>query len=901
MTPLTGQNLLLHTDLGLFKIKTNGLIDSTFSVNGTLRKGNENIYWLYQLGESTYFQELDNGRIFCAGNFDSYDSLPAPGFAILKNNGALDTAIAPFSQFDYFQSKMKFAPGVGNVISGFGTIKPRLGPLQKGFFTGKLNFTGFQMTLTGSARGAMNRVPLIVKLKKDVFIVRADQNLYNRKYYTTDIKIDGLGNPDTNFRLKGLDQIENAWTFPSKSILVQGLRQNMRYIQIYDSLLNPIGPDTTGWVVRIDQEVTHAKPYGNNLMISGYFDFIGSTPANSIVIISDQGLISYPSFMSTPMSRIRAIETYKDGRVLVAMGNDITRYLINGDADSTFNGINRASSKMQLLSNKKILISDNIYGRIRKLDSNGILDNTFTFVQFDITFQEDPTSVFDIFTYSDDKIIACGNFRSYFGFSGRGLIGLLANGQIDTSFRLGTSFGGPFRPSINSMVPLDNGRFLVGGEFTSYKGVGRNNIARIYYQRADVLTDSVAGKRFCKAGIQKIAYRCQAFEPEDSLRLQISDSSGAFANARVLKTVKAKQQDSVSFSFPSNLLAGNKYRFRWVATAPTAKICFPSESFSITEPLVPQVAILSNTSRDTLCFGEVLKLKLTLQNQGSLPIYKWWVNNIANPGTADSLFFSAQMIDSVSVRVEMRSSIACVAPALVQAVKKYVLIKPGVDLGPDTSLCRKPGFYALPLVNNGNVLSWVASAGLALTGVSTAVVGIFNGKLNTSTFGCKAVDSVRIQVVAKPIISLSISPSSDSIKLSPAGLVNIRWFYNNALLPGQSNNYLSNPETGAYFSIAQNTTGCLDTSEVFLFTFIENQVVSGSVILYPNPAKTTLYLQAQSLERQTIHISDAMGRKVKTFATYPKQGLNIESLPPGLYLIGLKSEKENQILRFWKE
>lgn len=112
--------------------------------------------------------------------------------------------------------------------------------------------------------------------------------------------------------------------------------------------------------------------------------------------------------------------------------------------------------------------------RIVRVDSNGTIDETFT-TNVGVGFDGEVKS---IAIQSDGKIVAVGNFTSFQDQLLPGICRLNSNGTLDNDFDPGTGFGnsGGSR-QLNALKLLNNGKYLVGGFFTDYRGANRTNIA----------------------------------------------------------------------------------------------------------------------------------------------------------------------------------------------------------------------------------------------------------------------------------------------------------------------------------------------------------------------------------------------------------------------------------------
>jgi uncharacterized delta-60 repeat protein len=76
---------------------------------------------------------------------------------------------------------------------------------------------------------------------------------------------------------------------------------------------------------------------------------------------------------------------------------------------------------------------------------------------------------------SDGKILVGGDFQNYKGSTQNRLIRLNSNGTKDTTFDIGTGFNG----DIRAITIQSDGKILVGGTFTTYKGSTQNRLVRL--------------------------------------------------------------------------------------------------------------------------------------------------------------------------------------------------------------------------------------------------------------------------------------------------------------------------------------------------------------------------------------------------------------------------------------
>ena len=186
-------------------------------------------------------------------------------------------------------------------------------------------------------------------------------------------------------------------------------------------------------------EVSCITPLTNGeIIISGSFNSIyGTTASRYITKLNSNYTIS--NNFSTLIS---------NGNVIIHKIQDDGRIIIGGDF-TLCHGISR--------------------NRIARLNSNG---------SHDISFNPGSGAngiIRTISIQSDGKIIIGGDFTTYNGTPTNYFARLNADGTLDTAFNIGTGPNG----LVRSISIQSDGKIIIGGDFTSYNGIGRNRIARI--------------------------------------------------------------------------------------------------------------------------------------------------------------------------------------------------------------------------------------------------------------------------------------------------------------------------------------------------------------------------------------------------------------------------------------
>jgi uncharacterized delta-60 repeat protein len=160
--------------------------------------------------------------------------------------------------------------------------------------------------------------------------------------------------------------------------------------------------------------------------------------------------------------------------------NRIAKLTANGDLDTSYNfnlaGANNTVKEVLVQPDGKLLVAGNftkyndvVVNRLVRLNPSGNIDTSFN---VGTGFS---SMVYSIAFQNDGKIIVAGNFSKYKGVTVNKVIRLLPNGNLDTSFSIGTNPDG----TPNLLVLQPDGKVLVGGDFTTFNGITSNKLTRL--------------------------------------------------------------------------------------------------------------------------------------------------------------------------------------------------------------------------------------------------------------------------------------------------------------------------------------------------------------------------------------------------------------------------------------
>ena len=225
------------------------------------------------------------------------------------------------------------------------------------------------------------------------------------------------------------------------------------------------------------------------VLIGGRFVTVDTVGGNSFARLNPDGSRdeTFINLATGTDYSVRALAMQGDGRVLIGglfnsvngtLRNGIARLNADGSLDAGFNpgtGANTVAS-MVLQGDGKIMIGGGftrVNGTVRnyvaRLNADGSLDAGFN----PGTGADSVVNVVAI--QADGKALIGGFFTRVNGTTRNRIARLNADGSLDAGFSPGTGADA----KVNAIALQGDGKVLVGGQFTSIDGVGRNRVARL--------------------------------------------------------------------------------------------------------------------------------------------------------------------------------------------------------------------------------------------------------------------------------------------------------------------------------------------------------------------------------------------------------------------------------------
>jgi uncharacterized delta-60 repeat protein len=239
---------------------------------------------------------------------------------------------------------------------------------------------------------------------------------------------------------------------------------------------------------------TSAIQADGKIIIGGYFTSYNGKAVNRVARLNPDGILDNTFNLGDgPSGEVLSISIQSDGKVIIAgsftsfngtKANRIARLNADGTLDNTFNSGDGANSTVlttALQSDGKIIIGGAFFtyngvtmNRIARLNADGSLDSSFDIGTGadDYGFQNDYVRTISI--QNDGKIIIGGDFTSYNGISVNQIARLNVDGTLDDSFNLDQVLSG----SLETSNIQNDGKIVIGGLFTygiDYTGIIRFN------------------------------------------------------------------------------------------------------------------------------------------------------------------------------------------------------------------------------------------------------------------------------------------------------------------------------------------------------------------------------------------------------------------------------------------
>ncbi|RMG83402.1 MAG: T9SS C-terminal target domain-containing protein [Bacteroidetes bacterium] len=385
-------------------------------------------------------------------------------------------------------------------------------------------------------------------------------------------------------------------------------------------------------------------------------------------------------------------------------------------------------------------------------------------------------------------------------------------------------------------------------------------------------------------------------------------------------------------------------------------------SQSITVYPTPAAPIILPNGNQTICQGETLTLLSNLPNgniwlPGEIPgqtlevttagVYTaYWVDpNGCRSPNADSVFVEVAPIPAAPVISVEPDTVVC-APQTITLSSNYatgnmwsnnattqmvnvtagtqtftvthtdangctsepsepvtvsVLLQPNgsITVVGDTILCQDE---SVELIANGGVEYFWNVPGPPSQSITVSSSGLYAVTVVGSN-GCQ--DVVTQNIVVNPLPVPTITVVGDTLYASAA--VSYQWYFNGAILPGETNQWIVPTQAGEYSVEVTDDNGCSGIS--FPLTGTTQLENTATISVYPVPAQSRLFVDL-TLKKQIgevrIRLVNLFGQLVYDDSIRPNTDqvayqIDLDNLPAGTYYLHLEMEGQSVIEKVIKQ
>jgi uncharacterized delta-60 repeat protein len=472
-----------NTEIRIIRLNSDGTKDPTF-ISGTGFDGGLKAIALQK-----------DGKIIVGGHFTNYQGITANYIIRLNSDGSKDSSFNTGTGFSTNITCIAIQPD-GKIIVG-GQFYTYQGITQNRIT--RLNSDGSRDTTFNIGIGFNTTVASLAIQPDGKIMVVGGFYIYQGIRENRIIRLNSDGSKDTTFN-SGI-----GFDFPANTIAVQTDGK----IIVGGGFTSYQGISENS-MIRLNSNGSRDNTFNTGTGVNEYTNWItlqtdgkiivaGATSSqgvrkNRIIRLNSDGSKDTTFETGTGFDKqIFSVAIQNNGKIIVAgeyttykdlTSNSIIRLNNDGNKDVTFcsqDGFNEEVKSIAVQTDQKVVcggkfnsykgISEN---RIIRFNNDGTKDITFnTGTGFNNT-------VTKIVLQADGKIIVGGNFTTYKGVTENSIIRLNSDGSKDTTFNTGTGIIGPgYNDAISTITLQSDGKIIVGGYFSKYQGVTENYIIRL--------------------------------------------------------------------------------------------------------------------------------------------------------------------------------------------------------------------------------------------------------------------------------------------------------------------------------------------------------------------------------------------------------------------------------------
>ncbi|MCH8554088.1 MAG: T9SS type A sorting domain-containing protein [Schleiferiaceae bacterium] len=898
-------------------------------------------------------------KIIVGGVFSRYNGAQRNRIARLHPNGALDISFSVGSGFNEHVRTLALQTD-GKVIVG-GDFSRYNGTNVNGLV--RLQATGARDQTFDIGDGSNNKVRTVAVQNDGKVLVGGEFTSFNSSIANRIVRLENDGSIDLNFaagtgfngpvydiKIQQDGKILVAGAFTNFNGVIRNNIIRLNQNGTLDSTFNP----NANFNVKVNSLCL--QPDGKIIAAGDFTTFNGVT-RNRIARLQANGNLDFTFNPHLGFSgEVFSISQQSDGKILAggffASFNNFSSSMIarlhnNGGFDTTFNaglGLNNVVYSTTIRNDDKICLggSFSLYdgfsrNKFVQLNEDGTVD-------FDFNPHPGANNTVNAFLVQpDQKLIVLGDFTVFNGYPRNHITRLHVDGSLDSSFNLGTGA----TASIRCGALQQDGKILIGGNFTFYSGYRSGRLARLN-------TDGTPDTTFVVSFGFNSTVMAVAVQPDG--KILVGGNFSSFNTQPVHRIVRLNTDGSLDPTFqfgPAiNMLIDN------ILIQPDNKIVVASSSFSTSSPNGNRILRLETNGDLDPSFdmgsgfnSSVRAVKLQADGKfvvggnftsfNGLPRKR--VARIHANGSLDSLFFIGADISNTVYDLE------------IQADGKIVAVGAFVEVNNDTTnfITRlNPNGTVDPTFQTGTGFNQKVTTvaiqqdeRILCGGLFTFFNGFHRNKVARlfscdhgiridSVIACKAFtwvngvtytsnnttavytlpgstagncDSLlQLHLTIENVSDVTVSQINNTITANNAAATTFQWLdcnNNYAPIPNATNQVFTATQLGSY-AVEITENNCVDTSKCVLVSFISASTLPQKVVLfYPNPTKGKISLDfGNSYATRTILVRNFIGQEVlrEVFGATSQIEISLTNLPNGPYLIEVADNNQVSVIKVVK-
>lgn len=430
-----------------------------------------------------------DGKIYLSGYFSNYNNASVKPFIRINADGSLDNSFV-FTQSGSDNSIIQFLDG--KILIKNKSEYPYTNRFLRLNLDGSLDTTFTNTNLSNNLNKIVSGNNFGTSIMPDgKILLYGNFSFLGISYKNNLVGLDSEGFIDKTFNPNtGANESITKMSLQNDGkILINGdfTSYNGTYTYPFPRINSDGSLDTSfNLYPRFGNTISSVTPQlDGKFLVSGYFTAIDGVAVKYMVRLNaDQSLDQ--SFVADLSKSPSGVHLLKDGKILLhyvqsfgtgGLGGSLKRLNADGSVDKPSIGIGQGLYNIPIISSLisfpdgKIIFSgkESVFYSdytIYRLNTDGSLDSTLGYCD---------KPVYSIKTQTDGKILLAGDFTTYKGIIIKSIARANSDGTLDGTFNPGLGANG----AIYSMALQEDGKILIAGDFTTYNGIPANRIAKL--------------------------------------------------------------------------------------------------------------------------------------------------------------------------------------------------------------------------------------------------------------------------------------------------------------------------------------------------------------------------------------------------------------------------------------